>query len=312
MARPARSLPTNRGFLFHPRDSATFAKEPHQLKWLVPQVLVAGQPAVVGGPKKAMKTSVVLDLAISLGSATPFLGRFPVPQKARVAVLSGESGAATLQETAHRICKAKGISLEGCDVLWQPDGLPRLSDPGDREELRRGLAEAGVEVVVIDPLYLCLLGGGERAAASNLYEVGPLLLRASDACLDAGATPVLVHHAIKAAPRKAGGGDPLDLEDLAFAGVGEFARQWLLLSRSSPYRPGTGSHGLTLAVGGSAGHSAVYSVTIEEGAGADGRRWQVRVVSPEDPFVYRPVWLPQAPGAPPPALPGQGQVAPGG
>jgi replicative DNA helicase len=311
MARPARSLPTDRGFRFRPRDSAAFGKELHQLKWLVPQVLVAGQPAVVGGPKKTLKTSVVLDLAISLGSATPFLGKFAVPKPARVAVLSGESGAATLQETAQRICKAKGISLESCDVLWQPDGLPRLSDPGDREELRRGLAEAGVEVVVIDPLYLCLLGGGERAAATNLYEVGPLLLRASDACLEAGATPVLVHHATKAAPKKAEGGDPLDLEDLAFAGVGEFARQWMLLSRSSPYRPGTGHHALMLAVGGSAGHSAVYSVTIEEGGGADGRRWQVRVVSPEAARAY-PAWLPPAPGEPPAVLPALGQAVPGG
>jgi replicative DNA helicase len=270
----------SQGFRFKPRDSATFAREHHPLNWLVPQVLVAGQPAVVGGPKKAMKTSLTLDLAVSLGSGTPFLGYFKVPRKVRVAVLSGESGAATIQETAQRICKAKNIRLEDCDVLWQPDGLPCLSDLEDRERLRQGLAGAGVGVAVIDPLYLCLLGGGERAAASNLYEVGPLLLRAASACLDAGSTPLLVHHATKAAVKKADG-EPLDLDDLAFAGVGEFARQWLLVSRRRPYQPGTGSHALTLAVGGSAGHSAVWHLDIEEGAGSGGRRWGVRVASPQ-------------------------------
>jgi hypothetical protein len=271
---------TNQNFRFQPRDSATFAREHHPLNWLVPQVLVAGQPGVIGGPKKTLKTSLAVDLAISLGSGTPFLGQFPVPKKVRVAVLSGESGAATLQETAHRICKAKGVILETCDVLWQPDGLPCLSDAGDREQLQRGLADAGVEVVIIDPLYLCLLGGGERAAASTLYEVGPLLLRAARACLDAGATPLFLHHATKTEAKKADG-EHLDLDDLAFAGIGEFARQWLLLGRRTPYRPGTGSHALTLAVGGSAGHSAIWRLDIDEGAGAAGRRWDVRVTSPE-------------------------------
>jgi hypothetical protein len=62
-------------------------------------------------------------------------------------------------------------------------------------------------------------GGSVRrpAAATNLYEVGPLPLRAANACLDAGATPVLVHHADEAAPKKADGGGPLDLEDPAYA-----------------------------------------------------------------------------------------------
>src|SRR5437763_649368 len=121
------------GFEFRPRDSATFARERHSLVWLVEQVLVAGQPAVLGGPKKSLKTSLAVDLAIAVGSGTPFLGKFAVPAAARVAVLSGESGTATLQETARRVCQARRVDLAGCDVLWQPEQLPQLGDAGDRE-----------------------------------------------------------------------------------------------------------------------------------------------------------------------------------
>lgn len=221
---------------------------------------------------KTLKTTCALDLAISLATQTPFLGYFVVPQKVRVAVLSGESGIATLQETASRISKAKGIKLADADVLWQTD-LPRLSDAGDREQLRDGLAAYAVKVVIIDPLYLCLLGGEERASPSNMYEVGPLLFRAANACLQAGATPVLVHHATKSAKRNS---DHLDLDDLAWSGIGEFARQWLLLNRREPFEPGAG-HALNLAIGGSAGQSARWRLDINEGMVRSGRCWEVKV-----------------------------------
>ena len=127
----------------------------------------------------------------------------------------------------------------------------------------------------LDPLSLCLLDGAQAGAASNLYDVGPRLRSAAQACLDAGATPVFVHHTTKGGARQ-GAGAP-DLEDLAFAGVGAFARQWLLVRRRAPYRPGSGRHQLVLAAGGSAGHSGCWHVDVDEGALQEdfsGRRWR--------------------------------------
>src|SRR4051812_16710172 len=72
-------------------DSAEFATGNYQPEWLVEGVLVRGQPAVVAGPSKCMKTSALVDLAVSLATGTPFLGRFDVPRPERVALVSGES-----------------------------------------------------------------------------------------------------------------------------------------------------------------------------------------------------------------------------
>src|SRR3974390_3509885 len=91
---PHQGQPPAGGFQFSPRDSASFVAEHRQHCWLVDNVLVEGQPAVIGGPKKTLKTTCALDLAISLATGTPFLGHFRVAQPVRVAVLSGENGTA--------------------------------------------------------------------------------------------------------------------------------------------------------------------------------------------------------------------------
>jgi hypothetical protein len=118
--------------------------------------------------------------------------------------------------------------------------------------------------------------------ASNLYQMGPLLKEIAKVCLDAGATPLLVHHC------KMGSGmqkKKPDLSDLAFAGIQEFVRQWLLIGRRNQYVPGSGHHDLWLAVGGSAGQSGEWPFTVREGRlnkDFTGRYWKTSFPSPEE------------------------------
>jgi hypothetical protein len=147
------------------------------------------------------------------------------------------------------------------------------------KELARVIRENKLQVVIIDPLYLCLIAGsaGRRIDPANLFDMGPLLLSVTETCLAEGATPVLVHHF------KKGRESPYDtpeLEDLAFAGIQEFARQWVLIGRREKFEPGSGVHKLWLTVGGSAGHSGDWALDVNEGVmGIDfeGRRWEVQV-----------------------------------
>ena len=50
-------------------------------------------------------------------------------------------------------------------------------------------------------------------------------------------TLVLLHHTTKHIPP----GEPLQLDNAAFAGVAEYAAQWLLINPEGPTRPAAGT-----------------------------------------------------------------------
>jgi replicative DNA helicase len=268
------------GYRFNPIDSTAFATGNYRPTWLVKRLLVRNQPGVIGGPRKSLKTGIILDLAISLGSGRPFLGMFDVYKPVRCAVISGESGEHTLQETFFRICHVKGIEPSSVNCLWD-FRLPQLANAADLTALETGLRDNAVEVLFLDPLYLCMLGGiaGRELEASNLFETGPLLLAVTEACRNAGTTPILAHHARK---NRKDPYQPMELDDLAFAGIQEFARQWMLVSRREPFEMSDEGavHKLWLTVGGSVGHGGTWGVDIDEGVLNEffgGRRWTVTV-----------------------------------
>jgi replicative DNA helicase len=270
------------GFVWRAVDLVTLAASARRPEMLVKRVLVRHQPAIAGAPHKTLKTTVMCDLAVSASTATPFLGHFDVYKPAKVALFSGESGEWTLMETFRRVCRARGLDFNDTvsRLVVQAEGLPQLSNAEHMDYLRRMLERERVEVFILDPLYLTLLAGMGRDAgqAANLYAMGPLFQNVTRACLEAGATPVLVHHTQRAASRSR---EPLGLEDLAYAGVAEFARQWLLLSRREDYDGASpGTHKLWMNSGGSAGHGGLWALDVEEGEAdddLDGRVWDVTV-----------------------------------
>ena len=221
--------------------------------FLVKGVLVEGQPMIVGGRSKTLKTSIVCDLVVSLGSGTPFLGRFDARQVA-VGFWSGESGAATIRDTARRCAEARGVDLAETWTLWSFD-LPRLSDLRHLDALEETIRGHGLKVAVLDPLYLALLSPETASGASNVFMMGSLLQGLTRLGQRTGCTIILLHHF-----RKGGQSDetnPAGLEELAQSGVAEWARQWLLLQRRCPYQS-DGNHSLWMRCGGSAGHSSLW------------------------------------------------------
>ena len=267
---------------FRVLSSKQFAAAASPRAWLVEGLLVAGQPAALGGPPKSHKTSVMVDLAVSLGTGTRFLNRFPAARRS-VLVFSGEGDPDGLRDLADRVSAARGVKLAKAAVSWC-DELPRLYSSTDLNAVAGRIRDVSAAVVVFAPLYLCLLPPGRAELAADLYAVGPILRRAADACRVAGATPVFVHHT------NAGGSYPsnavLRLSDLAYAGLREFARQWVLLRPARPpARPPAGDprRRYVLTAGGGAGQSGEWDLTIDEGpAGrADGRGWRVSVVDRE-------------------------------
>lgn len=279
-AKPALAKPVEEHFI----PSSEFATLDVKHEWMIQGTMVRYEPMVLGGPKKALKTSIVLDLALSLaaGFKSRFLGKFEVKRPYRVGVISGESGIPTLQRKALAMCAAKGLNLTDLPVHWR-FRMPQLSIAKVQDALAGEVQEYGLEVLIFDPMYLALMSTESTANAGNVLQMGPLLQKFVDTCLPYGCTPVLVHHTKKLGQKEST--RPLDLDDLSQSGFAEFARQWLLLSRRSEYQDGSGEHELWLRTGGSAGHGGKWGLDIDEGKTLDGlagSQWKVVVRSAKD------------------------------
>jgi len=265
--------------------SQELAEGDYELTYLIDGLLVRGQPGVIAGPKKTLKTNISIDLAISLSHAGLFLGRFNVPEAVRVGVMSGESGAATIQETAKRIAEAKDWRLEDlANVIWSFE-IPSLASAQHIAALREFVLDHELEVLILDPTYLMMVGLGNDAG--NLFVVGEFLKSLGELAHETGSTPLLCHHLKKSVAEPH---EPAELENIAWAGFQEFVRQWILLNRRVRYDPDRGGHHeLWMSCGGSAGHSGLWGLNIDEGTrqDADGRHWEVEVLGTQEAYADR-------------------------
>ena len=261
----------------------------YPIEYLVKGVLAKGEPTLICAPLKACKTLIAADMAVSLiksgvmtvgNAGIPltghFLGYFPVPRPVRTIMLWGESGWRGVQSNVLRIGAAAGVTDENFENLFVGVKLPKFGSPEHAAALDKEIKRTGAEVVIIDCLYLCGVSGD---AARSQFDMGELLRSVGDVFVENDCTLVLLHHTTKHIPV----GEPLQLDNAAFAGVAEYAAQWLLINRQRPYDPGSGHHDLWLTIGGRAGHGGLYGVTIDEGQFVEGqdRDWNVEVKTPE-------------------------------
>ena len=248
-----------------------------EIDFLIEQVLVAGQPGVLGGPQKTLKTSIALDAAISVTTGEPFLGQFPVRRICNTIVISAESGIDAIRGTARRICKSKNIALADITNLTLSGFIPHLDNAEHLDALDRFIMDTGAEVVVVDPAYLAMPGSD----AGNVMAQGERLARVNEICQRHRACFVLLHHNTKTSVRQ-NKHKPSRLDSLAWSGYAEWARQWILLGRREDYVEGTGFHKLWMNVGGSAGHSSLWALDVDEGPSGEPRHWEVTLSTPSE------------------------------
>mgnify|MGYP006272054439 CR=1 FL=1 len=260
--------------------AAEFDKLDLQRDYHIPGVLAAGPvPTVLAGSFKTLKTSVALDMLLSLATGAMFLNHYPVSRPVNVAVMSGESGGFALQSLARRVLHARGWTMGSVGERFRicPDVLS-LAEPGDLSEVERFIVEHDIKAFAIDPTYLAMRGLRSDDAGS-IFAMATMLEPLARLGERTGCTPIIVHHNSRGATR-ANANEPAELADIAWSGFAEWAGQWLLLSRREKYDPDSdGEHLLWLSAGGRDGHSAVVAVNVWEGRQDDpsGRRWQVEV-----------------------------------
>ena len=232
------------------------------IDFLVNEVLVRGQGGIVGGPTKSCKTNIMMDLALSIANGSPFLGcpEFATKQ-APVLFCSYETGEARSQMVYRAICEARGLDPAKQDQFLFTTQIPKICDAEWLKNLRKRLIERETQVLLIDPLYISV-GDRLRGDQAGVLQLGDTMEAVSDIGVECQCTVLLAHHVTKSASRKF---TPMDLVDLSGGGISEFMRQWILLSRRSDFRVGSGHHELHFNAGGSAGHGILKAVDIEEG-----------------------------------------------
>lgn len=136
--------------------------------WLVEDIWLRGSHGMVAGEPKTFKSTITMDLAISVASGRPFLNKYKVMETGPVIILQNENAEWIMKDRTEKITASKDLigSVKWPSVTFAPE-LPitflnnsgyNLSDPGDMEILEDMIKTIKPILVILDPLYLMFEG----------------------------------------------------------------------------------------------------------------------------------------------------------
>ena len=173
-------------------------------RWLVEELWGDSSVGVIGGAPKCLKTWLGLDLALSVATGTPCLGRYAVPETGPVLVYLAEDALPVVRERVEGMARHRGLDLDAVpiDVITAP--TLRLDREPHRTRLFETAKRLRPRLIILDPL-VRLHGIDENHAT----EVSGLLayFRSLQRRLDLSV--VLVHHTRKNAAGGAAAGQGL-------------------------------------------------------------------------------------------------------
>lgn len=178
--------------------------EVHAQRWLVEQLWGASSVGVIGGAPKCSKTWLGLDLALSVATGTPCLGRYAVPERGPVLIYLAEDALQVVRERVAGMARYRGLDLRSVDLHVITAPTLRLDCDAHRQRLLETAKRLRPRVLLLDPL-VRLHGIDEN----NAGEVAELLayIRSLQRRLDLSV--VLVHHTRKNAAAGAAAGQGL-------------------------------------------------------------------------------------------------------
>lgn len=227
------------------------------IEWRIPRTIVKGTYGLVGGPKKALKSTLFSgEFAVSLANGIPWLDspELPVEKSASVIVVVNE-GLRSYMRSLSRIAKARGLDSYG-DILVIPANGIRAGNE-DLTEIIKQKAETSDDLVLIFDATYGFVGGD--AKAENLFAMADVLGIMQNLGEQVDADVWLVHHY-----RKNTTGFP-DLDDLSWAGFGEWADSWLLLTHREPAEADKGLFKLGLVAGSREGFETCFEIDADLG-----------------------------------------------
>jgi hypothetical protein len=161
-------------------------------RWLVEELWGESSVGVIGGAPKCAKTWLGLDLALSVATGTPCLGKYAVPEAGPVLVYLAEDALAIVRERVAGMARHRGLDLAAVEIYVITAATLRLDRDPHRARLFETARGLRPRLLLLDPL-VRLHGIDENHAT----EVAELLayFRSLQRRLDLSV--VLVHHTRK-------------------------------------------------------------------------------------------------------------------
>ncbi|MCP4600789.1 MAG: AAA family ATPase [Proteobacteria bacterium] len=166
--------------------------QPPEQVWLIRSLWGRCAVGIVGGAPKCCKSWLGLDMAVSVASGTPCLGRFPVEQPGPTLVFLAEDAIPSVRARIEALCTQRKIDIDRLDLYAITASTLRLDLARDQERLKATLADLRPRLLLLDPLVrLHRLDENSAADISKLLGFIREMQRTFDTAI------VLVHHASK-------------------------------------------------------------------------------------------------------------------
>jgi len=161
-------------------------------RWLVEGLWGASSVGVIGGAPTCAKTWLGLDMALSVATGTPCLGKYAVPELGPVLIYLAEDALPIVRERIEGMTRHRGLDLGQAEIYAITAPVLRLDRERDRARLWETARHLRPKLLLLDPL-VRLHGIDENHAGevAELLAYFRLLQRQFDLSV------VLVHHTRK-------------------------------------------------------------------------------------------------------------------
>lgn len=121
-------------------------------RWLVHSLWSEQAVGFIAGAPKSCKSWLGLDIAVSVASGTPCLGRFAVDHKGPVLIYLAEDSLAQVRRRIEGLCSHRKLALDQLDLHVITASSLRLDLEQDQRRLAATLAELKPALLLLDPL----------------------------------------------------------------------------------------------------------------------------------------------------------------
>ncbi|MCP4125183.1 MAG: AAA family ATPase [Bacteroidetes bacterium] len=166
--------------------------QPAQQAWLIEALWGDAAVGIIGGAPKCCKSWLGLDMAVSVASGTPCLGKFQVPVRGKVLIFLAEDAAHNVRSRIESICVHRNLDISDLDLYVITAATMRLDLETDQQMLTKTVDNLRPRLLILDPLVRL-----HRLDENSASDISRLLGFLRGLQRSFATAIVLVHHASK-------------------------------------------------------------------------------------------------------------------